>query len=139
MNLDGHRPGGCGALAAAMTEHHKALHGAVGDLTKLVDELAPKVIGMETVALDANGTASRQFRVPFQSLFVDSQSAHVLTVAGMPLQTSAPNMGPGIAYIRIGGAAVCNIRSYNWSIWGGAAGELVTVTVFSRPQPPWCK
>lgn len=128
--------GGCGQLAAAMTEHHAKLYGAVGDLSKLLDELAPKVIGMETVVLDSNGTASRQFRVPFRSLFVDSQSTKLLTVAGMPMQTAAPLAGPGIAYVRIGGAAVCNIRAYQWSIWGGVAGELVTVTVFSQPQAP---
>lgn len=122
-----------------MTEHHAKLTGAVGDLSKVLDELVPRVIGLETVVLDANGTAMRQYRVPFRSLFVDSQSAKVLTVAGMPLQTSAPTAGPGVGFVRIGGAAVLNMRAYQWSIYGGNPGELVTVTVYGMPLPPYVK
>lgn len=131
------RRGGCAAeLAERFDQHHAHLIAAVGDLSKVLDELVPRVVGQETIALDANGTATRQFRVPFRSVYVESQSAQVLTVAGMPMQTSPPGTGPGIAHVRPGGAAVANIRAYQWSIWGGTPGDLVTVTVFGHPQPP---
>jgi hypothetical protein len=120
-------------------EHHKHLTGAIGDLSKLLDQLAPKVIGQETVVLDANGTATRQFRIPFRCLYVESQSAQLLTVAGMPMQTAPPHAGPGIAYVKAAGATVANIRAYQWSVWGGTQGDLVTVTVFSVPQPPFSR
>lgn len=143
MNLDGkapRRPGGCAAeMVERVAESHRHVAAAVADLSRVLDELAPKVIALETVALDAAGTATRQYRVPFQCLYVESQSAKVLTVAGMSMQSDAPGAGPGIAYVRAGGAATANIRAYQWSIWGGTAGELVTVTVFSRPQPPFSR
>lgn len=131
--------GGCAELARGMTEHYGKLHGAIGDLSKLLDELAPKVIGYETVALDANGQATRSYRVPFRAVYVESQSAHLLTVASSPVETDVPVFGPGVGYVKIGGASVLNMRAYTWAIWGGVANELVTVTVFSQPQPPFSR
>lgn len=122
--------------ADAWLEAHRKLAGAVGDLGKLLDDLTPRVIGVQTVVLDAGGTAAVQYRVPFRAISVDSQSAHVLTVANMPLQSAAPASGPGVAFVRAGGFSVINFRAYQWSIYGGAAGELVTVTAFAGPQPP---
>ena len=142
MNLDGKGPrraGGCAAeLAERMTESHRHVASAVTDLSALLTEIAPKVLGQESIVLDANGSATRQFRLPFQCVSVESQSAKVLTVAGGG-GSAAPTVGPGVAYVRANGATVANIRAYQWSIWGGNAGDLVTVTVFSRPQPPYSR
>jgi len=124
------------ALAAQLVDHHNEQVKALGDISGALQAMAPQVIGQITAVLDANGTANVQYRVPFASLFVDSFSAAVLTVAAAPLQSAAPNAGPGVALIRVGGYAVVNLRAYQWSIYGGAAGERVTVTAYSRPQPP---
>lgn len=122
-----------------MSDHHAKTAGAIGDLSKLLDELAPKVIGYQTYALDANGTATGNYRVPFRALYVESQSIKLLTVASAPVETDTPTFGPGVGYVRIGGASVINLRGYTWAVWGGNAGELVTVTVFSQPQPPFSR
>ena len=133
------RPGGCHELAERLTESHRHVTAAVAGLSEALTELAPRIIAEETVMLDPNGAATRQYRVPFQCLYVESQSAKVLTVAGMSMQTAAPAAGTGVAYVRAGGATVANIRATVWSIWGGIPGDLVTVTVFSRPQPPYSR
>lgn len=128
------------ALAAALhhaTEAHTKVAASVGDLSRVLDEMVPRVVGQETVMLDENGSFSRQFRVPFRSIFVDSLSQAILTVTNGTPQSEAPGAGPGIAFVRAGGSAVINFRSYQWSIYGGAAGELVTVTAFGNPQPPF--
>jgi hypothetical protein len=115
---------------------HDRLTAVIGDLSGALVKMAPRVIGVQTVVLDANGTAAGQYRLPYQSLFVDSFSASLLTIASMPLQSAAPNAGPGVALIRPGGAAVVNLRSYLWSVYGGTPGERVTVTAYANPQPP---
>jgi hypothetical protein len=112
------------------------LAGVIGDLSALVQRMAPTVIGVQTVALDANGTAAVSYRVPYQAITVDSQSAKVLTVANMPLQGAAPASGPGVAFVRIGGFAVQNFRGYAVSVYGGNQGELVTIAAYGTPLPP---
>lgn len=119
------------------SEVHGRLTGAVGDLSRVLDELVPRVVGQETVELDANGMFSRQFRVPFRALFVDSLSEAVLTVSNGTPQSDVPGAGPGVAFVRAQGSAVINFRAYQWSIYGGAPGDLVTVTAFGNPQPPY--
>lgn len=130
--------GGCTqALAAQLldsTEKTHRLTGVMGDLTKVLDRMAPTVIGVQTVILDANGCHTVQYRLPYASLFVDSQSAQLLTIANSPLQTGAPNAGPGVAFVRPGGNAIINFRAYQWSIYGGLPGDKVTVTAFAHPQ-----
>jgi len=122
-----------------MGEHHAALTGAVGDLSKLLDELAPKIVGYETVVLDANGAFTRSYRVPFRCIYLESQSTKVLTVAASPGETDVPASGAGVGYVKVGGASVINLRAYSWAIFGGVAGELVTVTTYSQPQPPFSR
>lgn len=134
------RGGGCHEkIAAALNDGHGHLVAAVGDLTRLLDQMTPTVVGQETVVLDAGGGAFRQFRVPFRALYVESQSTKLLTVANSTLQSAAPVAGPGVAFVNVGGAAVINFRAYQWSIYGGVAGELVTVTAFGTPMPPFSR
>lgn len=120
----------------ALAATHERLVTVIGDLSGALVKMAPRVIGVQTVVLDALGTASGQYRLPYQSLFIDSFSASTLTVASMPLQSAAPNAGPGVALVRPGGAAVVNLRSYLWSVYGGTPGERVTITAYANPQPP---
>jgi hypothetical protein len=125
------------ALAAQLldsTEKTHKLTGVMGDLTKVLDRMTPVVIGVQTVVLDSVGCATVSYRLPYQSLFVDSASAQLLTVANSPLQTGAPNAGPGVAFVRPGGNAVINFRAYQWSVYGGLPGDKVTVTAFAHPH-----
>jgi hypothetical protein len=111
-----------------------ALNTRIGDLGTLLDEMAPRVISTETVVLDANGTATRQYRVPYRSLGVDYFGAATLTVAAAPLAQFAPGPGPGVGKVGPGGFAVLNFRAYEWTLYGNP-GDLITVTAYARPQP----
>lgn len=112
------------------------LAGAVGDMRALLDRLTPAVLGQETVQLDSNGQAARQYRVPFSALSVDYFGTGNLTVAAQALREGAPGPGPGVAKVGPGGFAVVNFRAYQWSLYGGNPGELVTVNAFGQPVPP---
>lgn len=65
-----------------------------------------------------------------------SQVSQLLTIAGMPLQESAPPSGPGVAIIRRGGSSLVNLRAYAWSLYGGNPGDVITVTALGSPQAP---
>lgn len=121
---------------AGWVEAHTKLSGAVADLGASLRRLSPVVMGVGTYVLDSNGTAYAQYRVQFQCITIDSQSTHVLTVANMPLQESAPGGGPGLYVIKAGGFAVVNFTGYDWSIYGGAPGEQISVTAYGHPMPP---
>lgn len=121
--------------AEILQQHHKAL----GDLTGVLRMLIPQVIGVSTVMLDAAGTAQLQYRIPYRALFVDSQSAQKLTVASSPLESAAPGPGAGVAVIRAGGAVVVNFTANVLSLYGGTQGDLVTITAFANPQPPFAR
>lgn len=112
------------------------LASVIGDLTTALRGMVPVVLGSETVVLDANGTASRSYRLPYRSISVTSFSAGKLTVASAPLGSGAPPLGPGIAVIAPQGYRVCNFSAYVWSIYGGTAGEQVVIEAFAEPQPP---
>lgn len=123
---------------AELAGTNKQLAAAVGDLRGVLHALVPQVIGNQTVALDANGQAGGQFRLPYRCLVVDSQSAKVLTVANAPLGIQ-PGAGVGIGFVRVGGYSVLNIAGYTWAIYGGNAGELVTVAAYANPQQPYAR
>lgn len=118
------------------TTHHQQLITGVGELAKAMQAMTPAVIGAQTVALDANGSGHAEYRLPYRSVFVDSNSAHLLTVANMPLQSAAPGSGPGVGFVRPGGHALFSFAGYAWSVYGGAPGDLVTVQVFAYPLAP---
>ena len=122
--------------AASLAATHAESIKAIGDLTRVLDEMIPKVIGQRTYVLDANGSTFDNYRVPFRSITVDSQSTKLLTIANSPLEGAAPGAGAGVAFVRIGGFVVVNFRGYAWSIYGGVAGELVTVAAYANPQVP---
>jgi hypothetical protein len=108
----------------------------LGDLSGVLEQMSPRVLDSRIVALDASGQAAGQHRLPYQCLAVTSFSAFPLTVAAAPLAGQAPGPGPGVTRLPPGGSRTINIRAYAWSVYGGAAGDLVNVETFSRPQPP---
>ncbi len=72
----------------------------IGDLSQVIKTMVPRVLGTRTYVLDAQGTATDQYRVPAN------------------------------------GFAVLNLAGNAWAVYGGAAGELITVTAYTQPQPP---
>lgn len=121
---------------AELVETLARLNGVVGDVSGLLKRLTPGIIGEELIALDANGTATKSFRVPFRAISVDSYSAKTLTIAAHPLREAAPGPGPGAAQVGPGGYSVINFEAYQYSVYGGSPGDLVVVTAFREPQPP---
>ncbi len=112
------------------------LQKAIGDLSGVLEQMSPRVIDSRIVALDANGQASGQHRLPFASLAVTSFSGSQLTIAAAPPAGSAPGPGPGVTQVAPRGFRVLNARAYAWSVYGGSPGDLVDIQAFSRPQPP---
>jgi hypothetical protein len=122
-----------------MIEHQSSAAGTLGDISRVLEQMAPRVVGLRTYVLDAFGTCGDQYRLPYRCITVMSQSAKLLTAFNQPIAESAPQAGPGVAYVRIGGYEVINFAGYAWSIYGGNAGELVTVTAYARPQQPYSR
>jgi hypothetical protein len=125
---------GSSAHQAAVLEALGEIRGALGDMSGLLDKLAPAVLAQKTVQLDAAGTAFDQFRVPFRSIGVDYFGSGTLTVAAAPLGVGAPGPGVGVAKVGPGGFAVCNMRSTVVSFYGNP-GDFVTFTAYALPQP----
>jgi len=120
---------------ADLGEHLEGLRGAVGDLAGMIRALVPVVLDTTTVTLDAAGSAHREFRVPYSALSVASASKSLLLVTSAPYGQQ-PGPGPGSAIIHPGGFGVANFRGYAWSVYGGAAGDQVTITAYGTPVPP---
>lgn len=130
------RVGGPTQHQAAVVLELEQMRAAVGDMTRMLARLVPEVLSQETVILDANGQATKQFRVPFRAISVDNFGQGNLTVAADTLKGAAPNLGPGVARVGPGGYAVINTTGYAWTIYGGTAGDAVTVATYACPQPP---
>lgn len=124
------------AYLAELREQHAGYTRVLGDVSRLLGELAPAVLGTRTYKLDANGAATDQYRIPYRCIVIDSQSQAQLTAANMTLQSEAPGIGPGVGFVRPGGFAVHNFRGYSWSVYGGNPGDLIAVTAYATPQDP---
>jgi len=110
---------------------------AVGDMTRLLARLEPALcLDTRTVQLDASGQATASFHVPFAAVHVTSQSAVALTITASPPGAGAPANGAGVAVVHAAGQETFNISGYTWTIYGGAAGEQVTVQTFTRNVNP---
>lgn len=120
------------ADVAARADYAKVL----GDLARAVRALAPVVLQTETIVLDGSGAVSRQFKVPYSCVAVDSNSAALLTLAAATLGAAAPASGPGVANIKPRSFVVANLSGYAWTLYGGSAGEQVTIQTLGRPQTP---
>lgn len=121
-----------------ITAHHQRVAQVLGDVSRVLDRMTPQVISAQSWTLDVNGQATAQYRVPFQCLVVDSQSAHALVIANQPL-SEVPGTGPGVGFVRVGGTTVWNANGYTWSVYGGVQGEVITVTAYANPQQPYAR
>lgn len=107
--------------------------GGTGSLTVTVT--MPAGGGTASVFSTGAATAGTVYTASITADPVDSP-ASTLVVAAAPLQGAVTAAGPGVAALRRNGSAVVNFRAYQWSVYGGTAGDLVTVTAFAQPQPP---
>jgi hypothetical protein len=126
---------GPSARQAQLIEAIGTLHGAIGDMSGLLQRMVPTVLGQKTIVLDGNGQATEQFRLPFASVAVDYFGNATLTVAAHPLQQAAPGPGVGIAKIGPGGFAVVNFKANVLSFYG-TPGDVITFIAMASPQPP---
>jgi hypothetical protein len=126
---------GPSARQAELIEAIGSLHTVMGDMSGLLARMIPAVIAQKTITLDATGTASEQFRVPFASVGIDYFGTALLTVAAHPLQQAAPGPGVGIAKVGPGGFAVVNFRANVLSFYGNP-GDQITFSAMAQPQPP---
>ncbi len=130
------RPAGTEGRAEHAVITDPSLVKALGDLSRVLRRMAPLVLGTEVIALDASGQAARQFRVPFAAVAVLSESAAALIVTSSTPGPGAPGPGPGAGRIPPRCYVVHNLAGYSWTIYGGAANDLVTVTTFGQAQTP---
>jgi hypothetical protein len=83
-------------------EAHAKTAAAVGDLTRLLDEIAPRVLGVRTYQLDANGMATDNVRVPYKALAVSHVPVGAATSANATGTVNAPGAGATIAQVPLG-------------------------------------
>lgn len=81
---------------------HAKTAAAVGDLTRLLDELAPRVLGVRTYVLDGNGMATDNVRVPYKALAVSHVPIGTAVSASATGTQNAPAGGTTIAQVPLG-------------------------------------
>jgi hypothetical protein len=122
------------------------IHGEIpGELlhrvTDMSDSLRHLLKGTPTLqtasyVVPASGVVSDQYRAPYAALAVTSLSANPLLITSQPAGPGAPGPGPGSGWVPVRGFAAHNLAGNAWTLYGGAAGDLVTVSAFTKPVPP---
>lgn len=117
-----------------------ALEHLGGRLTELVAAVHGLVVNdclsTETLTFPASGVVTRSWSVPFGSVAVTSLSTLTVTVvAGEDTNGTAPTSGAGVALVAAGKGATYVLSGRALTLYG-KAGDSVTVSVFTRPQPP---
>jgi hypothetical protein len=110
-----------------------------GRFTQLVSTLRGAVVNdvlySGQVVLDANGVATIDFETPCGSISVGNHSNAVIVVADGGTQANAPSNGPGVFTVGASAGETINHATREFTIYG-TPGAVVTVQVFTRPQPP---
>jgi hypothetical protein len=117
----------------------KEIHALGGRLTSAVSALHGLVVNeclaTQTLILDADGTKSRNWTVPYGSISVHNAGAGTLTITTSPLAGAAPTSGVGVIVVPSGIAEVANVAGRTLSFYG-TPGAAVILSVFTKPQPP---
>jgi len=96
-----------------------------------------EVLAVRMVVLDADGTASLEFRSMVGSVVVaNHNAAGNITVSSSPKAASVGNQGSGQFLIRPGVAASVPIGSHTVTLYG-TAGNVVSVQAFTSRVPPF--
>ena len=90
---------------------------------------------VETIVIPASGVADRDWQVEYHAVAVTSQSTQAVTISAAPGQISAPTSGVGVAVLGPNRCGVFNLAGHSLSLYG-KAGDVVTIQVLAKPQPP---
>lgn len=106
-------------------------------VARLAAHIINDVLLTELIKLDGDGMATREFGTAMGSVAVANHSdANSVIVGGTgAVSYDPPDSGPGIALVRASKAQTLNLTGHVLTLWG-TAGQLVTVQVFTKPQPP---
>lgn len=112
-----------------------AMRTMTEEIGKLRSQVVNDVLTSELLTLDATGQASREFRVSCGSAAVANHSGHPIVLHGGGPQGAAPGAGRGVHQIPAGVERVVNVAHHVLTLYG-EPGALVSLEVFTRPQPP---
>lgn len=117
--------GGCGQAAGLLAEAVK-------------EALYPKgTLAVQTVVIPAGlDGVEVDWHVPFASVAVNVVGTSGVTINAATKGTSAITSGPGVAVVSANKGGVFNLRGHSLTVWGGTAGDSVTLQAFTHPQPP---
>ncbi|MGI8685130.1 MAG: hypothetical protein ACR2MO_08610 [Acidimicrobiales bacterium] len=94
------------------------------------------VLLVETAVFDADGVVSRTFTVPYGAVAVANLGTAMITLTSSSVAgADPPTSGRGLITVTAGTAQVIDLSGRELTIHG-IVGEKVTLSVFSRPQPP---
>lgn len=88
-----------------------------------------------TLVISPAGFAEFDWSAGFASVALTNLSADPVTITTSTPADAAPLTGNGVARVLANSGAVHNLASHSLTIYG-TPGDAVTVSVFSRPQPP---
>jgi hypothetical protein len=125
-----------------MTDPAHELLEALDNATTRWTEIAAQLRGLtlngvmrsETLKLDADGRAHRNFSAPYAAVGLWAYDSEITASSG-PVQQLAPTDGIGVIYLPAQRAIVWPLAGTELSIYG-TEGARVLVTLFSTPQVP---
>lgn len=117
--------GGCGQVAGLLGE-------------AVANALFPKgTLAVQTVLIPAGlDGVEVDWHVPFAAVAVNVVGTSGITINAGTKNTSAVTSGAGVAVLPANKGGVFNLRGHSLTVWGGTAGDAVTLQAFTHPQPP---
>lgn len=126
------------------TQQHEPVMQAVGEVSARVSALAAalrelvvaETLTTVTVQVPPNGSAQFDWSAGFASVAVTNCTPDTVTVTTATAADVAPATGTGVAKVPAGKGATHNLAGHALTLYGGATGGPVTLSVFARPQTP---
>jgi hypothetical protein len=123
-------------LAEALAELRHLRATQTAEFAKLQSNIVNDTLSSGLVQFDAGGQATESFRVPYGSVAIANHGSGTVVLTNCaPTGATAPSKGKGVRRIASGAFAVCNLAGVAYGLYG-TAGEMCSVEVFTRPQPP---
>jgi hypothetical protein len=123
---------GTGSAGTLLTSDNLAVAGEYPQLGVTLQSAAAD----NFIKVLTNGAATAGAVYTAQMTVTQLPTPGPLYVANMPPQQSMPVQGPGIVAMRSGGMIAVNLRGRSFTVYGGSAGDIVTVTAFGSHVPP---
>lgn len=113
-----------------------SVHDRVSALAAAIRELViAECLTTVTLAFGPDGYVEFDYPGTFASLSILNTSDQLVTVSASTPQETAPLTGIGVGLCPAGMGTVHNISAHSVTLYGNS-GDRVTLSVFSRPQPP---